>query len=123
MESSSCEWNMPSAALARNSGGAVTLRLPALHAGQQTILERAKRFNVLRCGRRFGKTTFGEVLAIDPPALTGFPVGWFAPTHKILSDAWREILALTEPIIARKDEQDHRVEFVTGGSIDFWSLD
>lgn len=114
---------MSSAGLAKSEPTSVTLQLPALHAGQQAILREAKRFNVVRCGRRFGKTVFGEVLAIDPPALGGYPVGWFAPTHKILSDAWREILVLTEPIIAKKDEQDHRVEFITGGAIDFWSLD
>ena len=37
----------------------------ALHAGQLRVLREAGRFNVLECGRRFGKTHLGVQLAID----------------------------------------------------------
>jgi hypothetical protein len=94
---------------------------PVLHAAQQRVIESAKRFNVLQCGRRFGKTTLGVDLAIDT-ALDGKPVGWFAPTYKILDDAWRELVAATADI-ATPNQRDRRLEFVTGGVIEFWSLD
>jgi hypothetical protein len=51
------------------------IKLKKLHSKQQHILETKKRFNVLKCGRRFGKTTMAEELVIDP-ALDGFPVAY-----------------------------------------------
>ena len=48
----------------------------ALHPGQTKVLEEAGRFNVLECGRRFGKTHLGIQLAIDR-AIDGGEVGWF----------------------------------------------
>ena len=86
------------------------------------VIEGARRFNVLECGRRFGKTTLGVDLAIDK-ALDGKPVGWFAPTYKLLADAWRELVAGTEPVAVRVDRQEHRIELLTGGVIECWSLD
>lgn len=100
----------------------IVLSRPILHAAQQRVVDNAKRFNVLQCGRRFGKTTLGVDLAIDP-ALDGFPVGWFAPTYKILADAWREIVAACTEIASKIDQKDHRIECITGGVIEFWSLD
>lgn len=99
----------------------ITLVRPELHQGQQQVLSEARRFNVLECGRRFGKTTLGEDLAIDT-ALDARPVGWFAPSYKILSDAWRELVAAT-PDVATPNQQERRLEFLTGGVIECWSLD
>lgn len=82
----------------------------------------AKRFNVLQCGRRSGKTTLGVDLAIDK-ALDGKPVGWFAPTYKILADAWRELVAATRDIAQKTDQQERRIELITGGVLECWSLD
>jgi hypothetical protein len=62
----------------------------SLHEGQQVIVSEAKRFNVVDCGRRFGKTLLGIDRAIET-ALEGYPVAWFSPTYKMLSDAWREL--------------------------------
>jgi hypothetical protein len=100
----------------------IVLTRPILHRAQQQVVDGAKRFNVLQCGRRFGKTTLGVDLALDP-ALDGFPVGWFAPTYKILADAWREIVDATKDIAAKVDQKDHRIELITGGVLEFWSLD
>jgi hypothetical protein len=94
---------------------------PVLHSAQQRVLDQRRRFNVLECGRRFGKTTLGVDLAIDT-ALDGRPVGWFAPTYKILDDAWRELVAASQDI-AKPKQQERRLEFITGGVIEFWSLD
>ena len=99
----------------------IVLVRPVLHPGQERVLSEAKRFNVLECGRRFGKTTLGVDLAIDT-ALDGKPVGWFAPTYKIVADAWRELCAATTDI-AKPNQQERRLEFLTGGVIECWSLD
>lgn len=99
----------------------ILLSRPVLHPGQKRVLAEAKRFNVLECGRRFGKTTLGVDLAIDT-ALDAKPVGWFAPTYKILADAWRELVDATADV-AKPNQQERRLEFVTGGVIESWSLD
>jgi hypothetical protein len=99
----------------------IVLVRPVLHSAQQQVIDRAKRFNVLQCGRRFGKTTLGVDLAIDK-ALDGKPVGWFAPTYKILADAWRELVEATADV-AKPNQQERRLEFLTGGVIECWSLD
>lgn len=101
--------------------------LNELHIGQAEVLAASKRFNVLCCGRRWGKTTMAEELLLDPDgdngALAGHPVAYLAPTNKMLLEVWRTILATLDPIILKKSEIEHRVELYGGGIIDFWSLD
>lgn len=100
----------------------VTLILPRLHAAQQEIKRGAARFNVLNCGRRFGK----DILLIDVAVqtlLAGYPVGWFNPSYKMLTEVWRTLKNLLQPITTRLDSQEHRIEIVTGGVLDMWSLD
>ena len=98
----------------------LTLKNP--HPAQRRILSRATRFNVVCCGRRFGKTIFGEHRIIRP-ALAGYPTGWFAPTYKILADAWRDVIRDLKPVIAKPNETAKRIELIGGGSIEFWSLE
>lgn len=100
----------------------IILTRPTLHAEQRRVVDGAKRFNVLQCGRRSGKTTLGIDLAADT-ALDGKPAGWFAPTYKILSDAWRELVAALRDVTEHVDQQERRLELITGGVIECWSLD
>ena len=100
----------------------ITLTLPNRHPGQQQVAKEASRFNVVACGRRWGKTTFGIDRAIAPEVLR-YPVGWFSPTYKMLLDVWREADRITGPIQQRRSVQDHRLEFISGGILEFWSLD
>ena len=95
---------------------------PELHAAQQQVVDEARRFNVLQCGRRFGKTTLGVDLTVDT-ALDGTPAAWFAPTYKLLNEAWREIVRACHDITERITRQEHRLELITGGVIECWSLD
>jgi hypothetical protein len=67
-----------------------TLTLPKPHPGQQTVIDGAKRFNIVCCGRRFGKTELGMDRLIQP-ALQGKPVAWFAPNYKLAAPVWREL--------------------------------
>jgi hypothetical protein len=56
-------------------------------------------------------------------ALHGHPVGWFAPEYRYLSEAWRELVKLLAPYSVRTNATEHRIELVTGGVIEMWSLD
>ena len=96
--------------------------LPSLHPAQQQIIDEARRFNVLACGRRFGKTMLGIDLIIDK-VLDGYPVSWFSPTYKMLAEVWKEIVETTKQLQTRVAKQEHRIELITGGVIDCWSLD
>ena len=103
-------------------GEVVEVRLARLHPGQARIAAHPARFKTVMCGRRFGKTAMGVRLACDT-ALAGYPVGWFAPTYKYVLEVWRELLERLRPVIARSNDQERRIELVTGGVIEMWTLD
>ena len=97
-----------------------------LHPGQVRVLRRARRYNTVACGRRWGKTTLGLMLAWAgrPTALrTGFDVGWVAPNYKLLDEAWRMAKRIFRAYITRTDAQLHRMELSTGAALDFWTLE
>ena len=104
----------------------VVVPRPRPHPGQEQVIREAKRFNVLACGRRWGKTQLGINLAIEaalgtetrPPQ----PVGWFAPTYKHQSEVWRELTWRLSPVAKRINAAEYRIELVTGGTIEFWTL-
>jgi hypothetical protein len=98
----------------------ITLRRP--HPAQQQILDEASRFNVVALGRRAGKSTLAQHLLANV-ALHGMPAGYFAPTYKLLAEFWREVRAVLEPVTRLKSEQDHRLELITGGTLECWSMD
>ena len=100
----------------------LTLTLPRPHAAQARVIREAGRFNVVDCGRRFGKTTLGIDRAADPDVLP-YPVAWFSPTYKMMAEVWREAVRIFTPITARRNAQERRLEFITGGLLEFWSLD
>jgi hypothetical protein len=85
------------------------------------VLTGAKRFNVVCCGRRFGKTILGQNRLI-PPCLEGFPVGWFAPSYKYLYEVWDWFVKTLQPVTVRANKTEQRIELVTGGVVEFWSL-
>lgn len=100
----------------------IVVKLRKRHENQEAIMATAKRFNVLKCGRRFGKTSLAEELIVEP-ALDGFPVAYYAPTYKDLNDFWLNIVSIVKETIASKNEQLKQIRLVTGGIIDMWSLD
>ncbi len=97
------------------------LQLPKPHENQRRVLSEAQRFNVLACGRRWGKTQLGENVAIKT-ALAGAPVGWFAPTYKYVTEVWRDLTRALAPVIKSKSTVEQRLELITGGIIEVWSL-
>lgn len=95
--------------------------LPRRHWGQDEVLAEAKRWNVLACGRRWGKTVLGRELAVRS-LLLGQSVAWGAPQYKFLGESFRSLRKVLEPLIVRASESEHRIEVLGGGSIDFWTL-
>jgi len=50
------------------------------------------------------------------------PVAYFAPTYKLLEGTYKELLAALSPVI-RKKHDNQFIELITGGIIEFWSLE
>ena len=100
----------------------VRLEMPRPHASQRNVIANANRFNVLVCGRRWGKTVLG-IDRMVPVASGGQPVAWFAPSYKLLADAWRQLRGALGPLIVKCSDTEHRMELSTGGVVDGWSLD
>jgi phage terminase large subunit-like protein len=100
----------------------IELVLPKPHPAQQQILDEAKRFNVEVCGRRFGKTQL-DIFETERMVLAGYPVGVMFPTYKMLSEVWREFVNVFAPLKRNKNEQEHRLELITGGVIEMWSAE
>lgn len=96
-----------------------------LHEGQRRILESPARFKVIAAGRRFGKTLLAvEWLALmDGGALDGASVGFFAPTYKLLMEVWSDFERTLKPVTAKASRTEMRIELITGGKLDFWTLE
>ena len=100
----------------------IKLQLPAPHAAQLRVIQESKRFNVVCCGRRWGKTQLGMDRLIHP-ALQGKPVAWFAPNYRLLAEVWRELQTRLQLVLKSFSQQDRRLELHGGGTIEMWSLD
>ena len=97
----------------------IRLVLPRPHEAQQVILKEAKRYNVLACGRRFGKTTLGGNLLSDPVLKDALPCAWFAPTYRLLEEAYADHKGIYAPVIRRAVQSPApRIELITGAAID-----
>ena len=99
----------------------LTITLNDPHKGQQQILNERQRFNALACGRRFGKSALAINL-LSETSLGGDPAGYFTPTYKLLDGTYNECLEALDPVIKRKNEHQF-IELITGGRIEFWSLE
>ena len=96
----------------------------AYHPGQLRLIAEKKRFNVACCARRFGKTLFGlEQILFEPGgALDGRPVAWFAPTYQLLLEVWKDAERSLRPVTRKANKTENRIELITGGTVDFWTL-
>ena len=63
------------------------MSLPRLRRAQRKIASSPARFKVVACGRRWGKTTLGMVMAVHH-ALSGYRVWWVAPTYLMAFYPW-----------------------------------
>jgi hypothetical protein len=117
-----------------------TVTLPTLHADQVKLLDRladpraggepawagnSGRFKAVRCGRRYGKTTFLQTWQADG-AIKGWPVGYFAPTYKYVSEVYEQMHEMLEPMLRRRgghNKTDMILRLRSGGSVEFWTME
>jgi predicted phage terminase large subunit-like protein len=93
-----------------------------LHDSQLNVYNNRRRFNVVNCGRRWGKTVLAEAV-LGANITTGDPAAYFAPTYKMLMDVWRTIKRDFADVIDDTNESEKRITYINGGQLDFWSLD
>jgi hypothetical protein len=105
------------------------MELPDLYPDQLQAFETLadEQYAILRCGRRYGKTTYGGEWAIGGANYGGLAsgqnVGWFAPSYKIMAEVYYELSQMLEPIKLHASKTDGVIRTVTGGRIDFWTLE
>jgi hypothetical protein len=93
-----------------------------LHDKQRYILANRKRFNVLKSGRRFGKSALSINLLVES-VLKGHYVGFWYPTYRDGLEVWDEVKDKLHSIISKKDEAAKMLRFINGAKADFWSMD
>ena len=108
----------------RNRPTTVRISIDPLHAGQSTIFSSLsnQRFKALRCGRRFGKTDLAKGW-IKHGLLLGQECAWFSPQHKTWSEVYSELVSDLAPIISTSSKTSSVMKFITGGRLDFWTLE
>ena len=101
------------------------LKLPTYHADQARAFWKfhGHRYKLLRCGRRWGKTDMGKVWIADALA-RGWPCAWYAPQHKVWSEAYSELADVVMPILGPGSSKGGAVmRGISGGRVDFWTLE
>lgn len=95
-----------------------------MHAGQEAAYWALKdhRFKALRCGRRFGKTQFAKTW-LGQGLLEGWECGWFAPNHMTWSEVYSDLMSDLQPVIRSSSKSQAVIRTITGGRLDFWTLE
>lgn len=101
----------------------VDVVLPKPHVKQREFEQNTRRFNILNCGRRFGKDVELQRRIVRKALTTRKPVAWFAPTYKMLLENWRDLRTILAPVTARVSDSERRIDLVTGNPVEMWSLD
>lgn len=111
------------------------IHLPQLHPGQRKVWDegRAHRNNVVRCGRRWGKTALLVNVAVSyatkkfriPNAkrIISGRVGIFTPEYRQYQEIFDELIDYLEPLIKSQSRSEKRILLKNGGKIDFWVTD
>ncbi|HBT93334.1 MAG TPA: hypothetical protein DEB23_03535 [Chitinophagaceae bacterium] len=93
------------------------IELPNPHINQKKILECDRRFIVVMCGRRFGKSELSQILSISE-AIKGGQVAYITPTYK-LAKAFFE--RLTAAIPFKNNISNLKIYCPNNGSIEFYT--
>lgn len=103
----------------------VSIELWEPHTGQQYIQDNAKRFNVVPCSRRFGKTETIYAIydcLILPAVESGWCIGIFTPKLKDFLRQWNNIKKIYEGLIKKADNTQKVLYFHGGGELWLFSL-
>ena len=98
----------------------VEVKLPKPHTAQRAILDSTARFRVIMAGRRFGKSVISQNNAIED-ALHGKKVAYITPTYQLGKIFFQELVKMLPDKIFKKNESDLVMQFITGGSIRFFT--
>jgi hypothetical protein len=95
-----------------------------MHAGQidaYRALIKPRR-KLLRAGRRWGKTELAKNW-ISQGLIQGQNVAWFAPQNRTWAEIYTDISQTLKPIITRQSKSSGILRTITGGRLDFWTLE
>ncbi len=101
----------------------VKIKARPLHTGQQHVADTESRFNVLACGRRFGKTEYGKDRLYKKLWVPNRKVAWLSPTYRMMGEVWRSVKRKLSPAILDSNAAEHRFELHNHSTLDMWSLD
>ena len=93
------------------------IELPTPHINQQQILNADRRFVVVMCGRRFGKSELSQILIIKE-ALNGGQVAYITPTYKLAQVFFER---LTKVLPFKNNIQKLKIYCPNEGSIEFFT--
>jgi len=96
------------------------VKLHKPHDAQRAVLESAARFRVLMCGRRFGKSLISQDISIES-GIEGKYIAYITPNYQLGKIFFHEVLKLLPNTIYSKNESDLVINFITGGSIRFFT--
>jgi hypothetical protein len=108
----------------RSLPAGATISIGRLHSGQVKAYGSllGHRLKALRCGRRFGKTELAKSW-IKQGLVQGEACGWFAPQHMLWSEVYAELAQELAPLVHNGSKGEGLLRFITGGRLDFWSLE
>lgn len=113
----------------------IQIRELALHRGQSRVLRHARRFTVVLCGRRWGKTVLIRKLCAR--VLRGERIGLFAPEFKDVAETWESLADVFRSVNTQAgvklyhiDNAQHTIRFIgqpslskdNAPALEFWSL-
>jgi hypothetical protein len=98
----------------------IGLSLHNPHPAQKQVLDCDSRFIVMMAGRRFGKSLISQTISIDT-AVNKKRVAYITPTYQLGKIFFKEIVDLLPLEIYSKNESDLVINFITGGSIRFFT--
>lgn len=100
----------------------VQIKSPSLHEGQKQVVKQKDRFNIVLCGRRFGKTTLIRSSEIALQAAKGKRIAIYAPEFKDIEETWEKVEEALAPVTIKLKKQHKRLTTKSGGVVEFWSL-
>lgn len=102
--------------LARKNSPTLTLTKPH-KGGQRAIYRHPARFQIVACGRRFGKTEFGKLIVSEALFRYHTEVWYIAPTYKMSSRVWRDFRFGLAPFATDVSAQDRMMWFPGGDAM------
>jgi len=99
------------------------------HAGQIPILDDPARFKVVRCGRRFGKTSMGVIATLEEITRDrewgmrwGPRIGWFTPLDRYTTPVFDELRDRLGPLVHTSDATRKTIGLGRGAVIECWTM-